>query len=66
MKYYWEASHYKSSLGDIVLNRLSGTSTFKNFGTVLNLQTINAYLEQQKRNRKKFVNIHSYKKELSP
>ncbi|WP_428088233.1 hypothetical protein [Candidatus Thioglobus sp.] len=55
MKYHWEPSHYKSALGEIVLNRLIGESKFKEFGVELNIDNIESHLNNQKNNRLKYI-----------
>ena len=64
MKYYRDGSHYKDTLGQIVLDRLVGDSKYKNFGVVLNLQNIDEHLKQQKINRHKFIDIKKYQMEV--
>lgn len=64
MTYYWESSHYKNSLGLIVLNKLNKSSKFNDFGIELNLKNIDSHLEKQKLNRKKYINSNDYQLEI--
>lgn len=64
MKYHWESSHYKNELGNIVLDRLSGNSEFDDFGVELNVGNIDAHLSQQEINRKRFVDIEKWEREV--
>ena len=65
MKYYWEASHYKSELGDIVLDRLAGKKgEFDDFGVELNSTNIDAHLQNLRDARAKFIDTKAYRKEV--
>lgn len=64
MKYHWESSHYKNELGLIVLDRLVGDSTHKDFGIELNLENINIHLENQKIKRKQYIDTKAYQIEV--
>ena len=49
MRWYWESSHYKKEVGNIILDKLfsmpAATSTPENFGTLLLPQTIDSHLK---------------------
>lgn len=64
MKYHWEASHYKKELGDIVLDRLLGISSYKDFGVELNSQNIDNHIENLRDDRVKFIDTEAYRKEV--
>lgn len=66
MKYYWEASHYKKELGDIVLDRLLGLSPslYEDFGVEVNSKNIALHIENLKQDRKKFIDSKAYRKEV--
>lgn len=61
MKYHWDASHYKHELGEIVLDRLLGESEFKDFGLELNIDNIDAHIEQLRQDRYKFIDVKQYR-----
>ena len=55
MRYHWESSHYKSELGDVVLDRLSGVNVYNDFGYELNKTNIISHMQRQRDNRKLFM-----------
>lgn len=64
MKYHWESSHYKKELGNIVLDRLLGISSYKDFGTEINIQNIDEHIIKLKEDRSKFIDTMDYRKQL--
>lgn len=64
MKYHWESSHYKKELGNIVLDRLLGISSYKDFGTEINIQNIDEHIIKLKEDRTKFIDTEYYRKQL--
>jgi hypothetical protein len=44
MKWYWESSHYKKELGDIVLDSVFGRKIADNFGKLINTKNIDKHL----------------------
>jgi len=62
MKFHWELNHYKSELGDILLNDLSNKHTL--FGVALTSTTIGAHLELQADLREQYVDSDAYKKRV--
>ena len=64
MKYYFESSHYKKELGDIVLDRLLDISPYKDFGIELNSQNIDSHLQKLQEDRIKFIDTKEYRKEV--
>ena len=60
MKWYWESSHYKKELGDIVLCRLFNNKSSEcldipNFGVELSTETINSHLNTIRLNRERWI-----------
>ena len=64
MKYHWESSHYKKELGNIVLDRLLGISSHKDFGVELTLKNIDEHLDKLKNDRAKYIDTKKYKEEV--
>lgn len=63
MRWYWEGSHYKSALGDIVLNRIfgimaPGTESPDDFGILLDGKTVDAHLEAIRQAQKGYRQTH--------
>lgn len=63
MKWYWDSSHYKKELGDIVLDRMfdgnfSGGQKYPNFGEKLTSQNIEKYLQKLRMERIQWQNSH--------
>ena len=59
MKWYWDSSHYKKELGDIVLDRMfdgnfSGGGDCPDFGVKLTSQNIDAHLSKLRTDRAKW------------
>ena len=59
MKYHWELNHYKSELGDLVLDDLANEST--SFGVELSTATIDKHLETQANHRNQYVDSDAYR-----
>lgn len=64
MQYYWESSHYKKELGDIVLDRLLDISSYKDFGVELNSQNIDNHIQKLREDRVEFIDTKAYRKEV--
>ncbi len=64
MKYHFEGSHYKKSLGNIVLDRLLDKSEYKDFGVIINSENIDSHLEKLRNDRIKFIDTKEYIKEV--
>ncbi len=64
MKWHWESSHYKDVLGTKVLNVLQGKEKYENFGVELSVDNIDEHLQNQIKNRKKFIDSKKYKEEF--
>lgn len=64
MTYYLDSSHYSPVLGDIVLDRLNGTSKYDDFGVSLTPDNIEAHLKAEALKRPQFINTQAYKKSL--
>ena len=63
MKWYWDSSHYKKELGDIVLDRMfdgnfSGGGDYPDFGVKLTSQNIDAHLSKLRTDRAKWRASH--------
>ncbi|MDM5272539.1 hypothetical protein PGH07_10160 [Sulfurovum sp. zt1-1] len=64
MKYHWEGSHYKKALGLIVLDRLTGTSPYKDFGVALTINNIDQHLREQAIKRLQYIDTEVYRRNL--
>lgn len=62
MTYFWEGSHYKNALGQIVLDRLDGKSYFNDFGKELNIDNIQQHIYQLQIDREKYIDTKLYRK----
>jgi len=62
MKFHWELNHYKSELGDIVLDDLENIET--SFGVELSSDTIENHLQRQANLRKRYVDSGAYRKQV--
>lgn len=62
MKFHVEGSHYTSTLGTIVLDRLIDKSSYNDFGIVINSSNIEEHIKNLKKDRKEFIDIKSYRK----
>lgn len=63
MRWYWDSSHYKKEIGDIVLDRMfdgnfSGGKNYPNFGVKLTHQTIEAHLSKLRTDRTRWQLTH--------
>lgn len=63
MKWYWDSSHYKKELGDIVLDRMfdgnfSGGQDYPDFGVSLTGKNVEAHLVKLQRDRVKWQIAH--------
>ena len=59
LKYYWDPSHYKEILGDMILDRVLGAektdkTVQDNFGILLNTENINSVLENIRARQKAY------------
>ncbi|QKF82561.1 hypothetical protein [Halarcobacter ebronensis] len=61
MKYYWEGSHYRNSLGQLVLDFLYGDIYDKELGVVLTKKNIDEHLKKLLLDRKKYIDSKEYK-----
>lgn len=62
MEFHWELNHYKSELGDIVLDDLAGEKS--SFGIELTSDLIEKHLQQQAEFRKENVSSAAYKERI--
>ncbi|MGE4398264.1 MAG: hypothetical protein AB7D29_01980 [Campylobacterales bacterium] len=63
MGWYWDASHYKKELGDIMLDRIFGSNfangdKYKDFGVVLNSQNFDEHISNMKKQREIWLKKH--------
>lgn len=63
MKWYWDSSHYKKELGDIMLDRMfagnfSGGEEYPNFGVILTSKNIEAHLAKLRVDRTRWQDSH--------
>lgn len=62
MKWFWESSHFKKELGDLVLSRSLDCSTLsqygKGFGVLLTQKSIDDQLQQLRGGRMKYITGH--------
>jgi len=63
MRWYWECSHYKRELGDVVLDRVlnyqdSGRPAVRDFGVRLTGRNIDEHLHQIRLDRERYRNSH--------
>lgn len=63
-KYYWEASHYKTKLADMMLDTLMQQNIDNDFGVEITSKNIDAHIEKQKSLRSKFINTQEYRREV--
>jgi len=66
MKYHWEGSHYKKSLGNIVLDIILKKNKlyYTDFGVVITSENIDLHLDKLRADRTKFINTKEYIKEV--
>ncbi|QEZ88619.1 hypothetical protein ACIB15232_0448 [Aliarcobacter cibarius] len=64
MEYHFEGSHYKEKLANIMLDRLSGSSNYNDFGVELTSKNIDTHIEKLKSDRVKFIDTKKYRKEV--
>jgi len=66
MKYHWEGSHYKKSLGNIVLDIMlkKNKPHYKDFGVAITSENIDLHLDKLRIDRTKFINTKEYIKEV--
>ncbi len=61
MKWYWESSHYKSAVGEIILEKIFDAKSKKpilnGFGTPLDKRTIEAHLSEIRRQQQNYANM---------
>ena len=67
MRWYWEASHYKSVVGDMILQRVLGKETegfeYSGFGVLLDTENIDRHLSDQRRAQETYR--REYPKEIN-
>ena len=63
-KYYWEESHYKTKLADMMLDALMQQNIDNDFGVEITSKNIDAHIEKQKSLRSKFINTQEYRREV--
>ncbi|MEB3828329.1 hypothetical protein [Phormidium sp. CCY1219] len=73
MNYYWDSSHYRESVGDLIINRLFDYQTEKvpsDFGVVIDAESVESHLQNIRRDREAWVTHHPevvrWVKELKP
>ena len=64
MEYHFEGSHYKEKLANIMLDKLSGISSYEDFGVELTLKNIDEHLDKLKNDRAKYIDTKKYKEEV--
>ncbi|MGH1600970.1 hypothetical protein [Campylobacter majalis] len=64
MQYYWEASHFKKEFGNIVLDEIVGVSHHEKMYVKLTSNNIDEHLQNLKKDRAKFIDTKSYRKEV--
>jgi hypothetical protein len=56
MRHYWDTSHFKKEMGDIMLRRMYGAETkYKNFGVLLSVNNIDSHLVRLRQQRDRWV-----------
>jgi len=60
MTWYWEASHFKETLGNKVIKAVLTDKKEEAFGLLLNTQHIDAYLKQKRSSRALYLKRHQY------
>ena len=61
MRYYWEQSHYKSEVGQRILEKLlatGGTAEENDFGVELRAETIEQHLQNFRQARRQYIDDH--------
>lgn len=64
MNYYWDASHFKKELGDMVLDEISGIKKHSNFGVKIDGYNIDDHLQNLRNDRAKFIDVKTHRKEI--
>ena len=69
MKWYWEALHYNSKLGDRVLDRIynykdDSRNTPDNFGALINKENIASHIMLVRKQQMKYELSHAKEKEI--
>jgi hypothetical protein len=61
MRFYWESSHYKKEVGDLILNRIFGKGLVEksDFGVVISADNIEQHLRSIRIKQKKYEQNHS-------
>ena len=62
MVLHWELNHYKSELGDLVMDRLVGNDT--SFGVKLSLDNIDDHIESQRLLRSEYIDVSKYRQNV--
>jgi len=62
MNFHWELNHYKTELGDLVMDRLLGGN--EGFGVKLTLANIDEHIQRQKFLREEYVDVMSYRQNV--
>jgi len=58
MKWYWEASHYKQELGNIVLDSVFGRKIADDFGVLVNTKNIDKHLAEIRIKQQQYRKYH--------
>lgn len=64
MNYYWDASHFKKELGDMVLDEIRGIKKYSNFGVKIDGSNIDDHLQNLRNDRVKFIDVKTHRKEI--
>ena len=62
MSHHWEFVHYRSQLGDLVMDRLSGVDN--DFGVHLNSVDLNSHFSVQNKLRFKYLSVEDYRENV--
>jgi hypothetical protein len=58
MKWWWEASHFKSALGELIIARIMGKAAPTDFGILLTSANLDASLRRMQQDRDLYVTRH--------
>lgn len=58
MMWYWGSSHYKKELGDIILDRVFGNQSDRDFGRLVSSENIDRHLKEIRDRRKEWRRTH--------
>lgn len=64
MQWYWDSSHYKKELGNLMLNRIFNYqegegASYSNFGVLLTSENINEHIRKIRTDRQNYHNTHA-------